>query len=386
MYCADSGAYSSVPGGKPTLYGTVYMALTRYYLTGSKHLSPETKRFIADHQDPETGFFIGPELNDISQEAANTHDREHLLLHLACATIPACIHFDIPIRHPARFARRFLDIEYLSHWLSQRDFTDAWLEGNNLLFVGQLLVYLRDHENLEAAGPALHYWFNWLDERIDPRTGLWGTDGKCTLHNAMAGGYHQLLVYYHENHPLHYCKQLIDSTMTLQNHRGGFSARNISTACEDVDAADILVNSFKHCHHRPYRVRAALRRLSRLIVSNQNPDGGFSYQADANQSHMGIPDTKAGPNVSTAFATWFRIHTLALCAELNRNDPSLDKEPLYFTNNLSMGWHREGAIHFSGSSIIIRSVEIFLYTKSVATHSLQYIRQIWWKLSKHITR
>jgi hypothetical protein len=39
------------------------------------------------------------------------------------------------------------------------------------------------------------------------------------------------------------------------------------------------------------------------------------------------------------FATWFRVHTLALMAEILTDEPEL-QFPFRFTNNLSMGWHQ----------------------------------------------
>ena len=57
------------------------------------------------------------------------------------------------------------------------------------------------------------------------------------------------------------------------------------------------------------------------------------------QSHMEIPGTLADRNVSTTFPTWFRIHTLALCAQIIPDHPKLQGIRLGFTDALSMGWH-----------------------------------------------
>lgn len=386
MYCPDSGAYRSAPGGRATLYGTVYMLFARYYLTQRLDVDDKTKHFISNAQDPDSGYFIGPELRNLKSGDSKRHDPTHLLLHLNCAVFPACIHFGIPIQYPAKFAHPFLDTNYLLKWLGKRDFHRAWLEGNNLLFIGQMLAYLRDYENIPAAQTALDCWFDWLDERIDPQTGLWGSDGSCSLLNAMAGGYHQLLVYYHEDHPLPYCPQLIDATLSLQNKYGGFSASSPTGACEDVDAADILVNAYKRCKHRPADIRASLSKLARLIVANQNSDGGFSYQPDVPQCHMGIPDTAAEANASTAFATWFRIHTLALISELIPNDKALDREPFFFSNNLSMGWHDNSGGEFTKISASDRLFEWSAQMRLITQHHIRRAKEHWWRLLKHFGR
>lgn len=352
LYDPTWGGYRSVPGGAVTLYGTAYGLLARHYLGEKVDVSPDTRSFLVNCQDRETGYFIGPELREWSPPPGAKHNREHLLLHLASAALPAMQEFDIAPLHPLRFAQRFCDVSYLAEWLDGRDLTDAWLEGNNLLFVGQLLVYLRDVEAYPGAGQALEQWFRWLNDTVDPETGLWGTrHGLCSPFVAMCGGYHQLLVYYHEGRPIRSPDRLVDTVLRLQHADGGFSPAGGGGACEDVDAIDILVNVYKRFDHRRPHIRAALRRAADSILGLQNGDGGFSYKRGLVQGHMGIPAAHAAPNISTAFATWFRVHTLALIAEVLTDDPRFDLS-FRFNRFLSMGWHvpwrrEEHPIHMS---------------------------------------
>lgn len=336
----ETGAYSSVPGGMVTLYGTAYGLLARHYLGEQVAVTPGLRRFLTGCQDAGSGYFVGPELRDWAPPSDSAHDREHLLLHLACAVLPVMQEFGIAVPHALRFAHRFCDPAYLAAWLAQRDMKDAWLEGNNLLFVGQLLVYLRDVEGHRGANQALAQWFAWLDDTVDTTTGLWGTrDGVCSPFAAMCGGYHQLLIYYHEDRPLQSPERLVDTVLRLQHPDGGFSPSGGGGACEDVDAIDILVNAYKRFDYRRADIRATLRRATTAILALQNPDGGFPYKRDTVQHHMGIPATRAAANVSTMFATWFRVHTLALLAEVLTDDSRL-RVPFRFSRFLSMGWHR----------------------------------------------
>jgi hypothetical protein len=329
----------SVPGGSVTLYGTCYALLARFYLGDDTPLTEPVVRFIANCQDAETGLTIGPELKNFTAAPGAMHDREHLLLHLTCAAIPVCRQFGIQLPHPVRDAHRFCDENHLQDWLDKRKLKNAWFEGNNILFVGQLLVYLRDVEKHPGAQRALDLWFRWLDENIDSKTSLWGTDGHCPAMEAVYGSYHQLLVYYHENHPIRNPAGLVDTVLSLQHLDGGFNPGGNGGACEDVDCVDILVNLYKRNDYRRAEIRCALRRCLWHIMALQNPDGGFPYNRDCPQSHMGIPGTDAAPNQSTTFATWFRVHTLALIAEILTDEPELQFD-FRFTNNLSMGWHR----------------------------------------------
>jgi hypothetical protein len=332
-------AAPSIVGGPATLYGTCYALLTAYYLGDCTGPAAPIVRFISGCQDRETGLMIGPELRNFKAAPSVLHDREHLLLHLTCTAVPTCQQFGMKLPFPIRSAHRFCDRTYLRMWLDNRCLEHAWYEGNNILFVGQLLVYLRDVENHSAAQPALDCWFRWLDEHADPKTGLWGTDGHCSAMEAVYGGYHQLLVYYHENHPIRNPHGLVDAVLGLQHTDGSFHPDGNGGACEDADCVDILVNRYKQNDYRRAEIRCALRRCLRHILALQNPDGGFPYNRDCPQSHMGIPGTEAAPNQSTMFATWFRVHTLALMAEIMTDEPKLEF-PFRFTNKLSAGWHQ----------------------------------------------
>ncbi len=341
MQDPSTGGFRSVPGGPATLYGTCYALLGRYYLGTLETPEPRTVQFILDGQDPDTGLFERPELSGFQSKPGVRHDREHLQWHLTCAAWPACLHFGIAARHPVRAAHRFADVGLLREWLARRDLKEAWFEGNNLLFAGQLLVLLRDHEHLPGAQRALEVWFQWLNETLDPSTGLWGTNGFCGPADAVYGGYHQLLVYYHEQRTVAASDRLVDTVLDLQHPDGGFNPRGNAGACEDVDSVDILVHAYKRSDYRRPEIRVALRRCLRHILATQNADGGFPYNRYWDQSHMGIPGTAAPGDVSTTFPTWFRIHTLALMGEVLPDEDALQM-PFRFTRHLSMGWHPAG--------------------------------------------
>ncbi len=337
-----SGACRSVPDGPPTLYGLCYALLGRYYLGDDIELAPQTRAFIAGCQSAQGGLLVGPELRDFAPPPDAVHDLEHLQLHSTCAALPFCQQFDIALA-PLDAAHRFCDPAVLDDWLARRDLKAAWLEGNNLLFVGQLLVYLRDGEGHPDAADALNRWFDWLDRHVDPETGLWGTDRGCPADHAVYGGYHQLLVYYAEDRALTSPRNLVDTVLSLQHRDGGFDPRGRAGACEDVDAVDILVNCYKRVPYRRAEIRHALKRCLRRILATQNGDGGFSYRPDEPQNHMGLPGTQAAANISCTFPTWFRIHTLALIAEILPEARPLRDVPFRFNQSLGMGWHESPA-------------------------------------------
>jgi hypothetical protein len=302
----------------------------------------EEKQHWADYlnswQDPKTGYFLGPELVHNGLQSRK-HSFEHIAQHLAVHVLPALNLLGEKPEYPLHFAHKFLDPKNLWNWLKQRDWRDAWLEGNNLLFVGQLLIFLRDQEKLPEAQYALDTYFKFLDENVDPKTGLWGTNGFTSNANGLYGGYHQLLVYYYENHPIQHPERLVDIALSLQHTDGGFHPEGGGGACEDIDAIDILVNLYKRYDYRRPQIRLALRRAIKHILRMRMDDGGFVYRLDKPFSHMGIRRTATEPNQSNMFPTWFRIHTLAIISEVLTDEP-IAKGYWRFNDVCSMGWHR----------------------------------------------
>jgi len=338
---ATDGFYSSAVNGPPTLYATSYAVLINRYI--GIHGTPDQRTIdvILDCQDPRTGYFIGPEIRDWSPSPEARHDRLHLLRHLTCTVLPVLQEYGIKPRFPLQALACFCDRDYLQDWMDKRNMANAWLEGNNLLFIGQLLLFLRDAEGHGKAQSALDLYFDWLDRHVDPATGLWGTDGRCSPFVAMCGAYHQLLVYNYENRPVSHREKLVDTVLGLQHPDGGFSPHGGGGACEDVDAVDILVNMFKQMDYRRAEISYAVRRCLRQLLQQQNPDGGFPYGGrPAPFTHMGIPDTASPSGASNMFSTWFRVHTVALATEVLQDEPCLQGCRLGFNSSLSMGWHR----------------------------------------------
>jgi hypothetical protein len=290
-----------------------------------------------NHDD---GRFKGTELENFDVNYKGLHGIEHLLTHLTCsAVLPVIQQQNISINE-LKYGSNFCDIDYLKNWQQSIDWKNAWFEGNNILFVGQLLIYIRDAENKPEASVALSEWFKWLDREIDPKTSLWGTNGYCSDAEAVYGGYHQLLLYWYEDHPIPNPEGLVDTVLGLRHYDGGFNPNGNGGACEDVDCVDILVNCYKRWDYRRAEIRRALWHCVDHILETQNPDGGFPYNSNQPQSHMGIPGTNAEPNVSCTFPTWFRIHTLALCHEIIPEHPQLSGIHFRFNTHLSMGWHK----------------------------------------------
>ncbi|MEM9481572.1 MAG: hypothetical protein AAGA58_18130 [Verrucomicrobiota bacterium] len=339
-----AGGYAYMAGGGFSVYGTAYASLIRHYFGETIDVEDGAKA-VLDRQDPETGYFFESCFDDWSPPVGAMHDREHLLLHTTCAVLPFLQEIGVKPRHPLKFAEQFRG-SALGKWLKERDMTNPWLEGNNLLFAGQVLLYLHEIEGDEGAREDLEFLFSWLDDEVDPATGLWGTNHGAGPDHAIYGGYHQLLLYYYKERKLHKPKAVIDICLSLQTLDGGYAQAGDAGACEDVDTVDVLVNYSKRFDLRRPEVVWSLRRCLTHILELQNKDGGFPYNRNRPFTHNGMKGTEADPGQSTVFATWFRVHTLALMAELLPEAAELFPQGHGFSSACSMGWHDPGTAGF----------------------------------------
>ncbi|NJN53911.1 MAG: hypothetical protein HC804_03635 [Anaerolineae bacterium] len=338
----DEWRFASTPGGAETLYGSSFACMLLHYLGELAKLTAVQQQawaaYLNSWQDPQTGYFLGPELV-ASELTSRKHSWEHVSQHLAVHVLPALGLLGEQPTYPLTFAYPFMDLTYLQEWLDGRDWHDAWLEGNNLLFVGQFLIHLRDIERQPQAQAALDLYFDWLDKTVDPATGLWGSNGYCSNAVALYGGYHQLLVYYTEQRPVTAPDKLVDVALSLQHADGGFHPYGGGGACEDTDAIDILVNMYKQSEYKRPQIRLALRHALHHIQQRQMADGGFVYRLEQPFIHMGVAKTASPANQSNLFSTWFRVHTLALMSEI-LTDEELLRYDWGFNDTCSMGWHR----------------------------------------------
>ncbi|MBI5879684.1 MAG: hypothetical protein HZB53_18720 [Chloroflexi bacterium] len=342
----DPGVFVSGPGGIVTLSASIFAAMTLHYIGALQEVSTADERrnwadFINGWQDPNTGLYNGPEIarDDILATSVDSH---YLAMHLTGMVLPALELLGQQPRHRLAYIDEYADPDNLLAWLNQRDFRNAWLEGNKLLIVGQGLTWLADKQSHPTAAQALTTWFDWLDSKQDPRTGLWGTD-LCDAHTALYGAAHQLIVYFYHERPVKYAERIIDTILALQHTDGGFHIAGGGGACEDVDAIDTLVNLYQRTGYRAADVKSALKRALGSILDKQMPDGGFVYRRYEPYAHGSMTSNWAGPEASHLFATWYRVQTIGFISQEIRNQP-LATINWQFNHVCSMGWHDSRAV------------------------------------------
>jgi len=334
------GDYRSCINGQRTLYASCFALMIYHYLGELKSFGPQHLeswgRYIIGFQEEE-GYFAGPEITQ-GKLTSRLHPEQHLKEHSTAHVLPALKILGISPKYPLKFAYKYIDEKYLRSWLKKRDWKNAWLEGNNLLFVGQFLTFLYEDANEKRAIKSIEILLDWLDKEVDPNTGLWGSNGFCDHYEAVYGGYHQLLLYYYWERNIKHHQRLVDTVLSLQHVDGGFSNSWGGGTCQDVDAVDILVNMYKKFPYRRDDIITALRRNFISVMERLTSEGGFADSLDRDFRHMGMEYTYTPKNKANIFSTWFGVHTLLLISEILEL-PSTKGIDYQFNPSCSMGWH-----------------------------------------------
>lgn len=141
--------------------------------------------------------------------------------------------------------------------------------------------------------------------------------------------YHLFRLFFYDHETIPNAEKIIDITLSSQKKYGGFGEKQNSSACEDIDAIDILVYLSRQSNYRKDDITKALRHAFVFILSNQNDDGGFVFRRDE-PFWYGSDIMSSKKNESALFPTWFRTLSLAyICDYLGIGDYNIIKCPGY---------------------------------------------------------
>jgi len=272
------GRYKMSPSTRPYLLSSCYAAFIRELYGDLGNLSTRQRKewidYINSCQDKETGLFCDPEMRP---EHVKNHSWEYLSLQSTTFCLSALSALQGVSRYSVHYDGRWYDPSGIVRWLRARDWSNAWMETNTVMFVGILLIRELTQNGTIKAKEILERMLEWLGEFQDSCTGYWGTREGASLQNGMAGAYHIYLLYYYLDRPLRYLDRIIDSTLSLQQEDGLFSPRGGGGACEDIDAIDTLVNVYQRTSYRRSDIVRTLMRALPALLASQNEDGGFVY-------------------------------------------------------------------------------------------------------------
>ncbi len=193
-------------------------------------------------------------------------------------------------------------------WLEERDWNDPWMEGNSIVNLGSGLAELGRLDLVDAL-------IEGLNRRQDSQTGFWGkqlTNSRSALLNGFAGAMHVYHLYYFRKIPVPGAAAAVDAGLSL-------AAKELAEpagACLDVDIADMLASLWP-ANHRRGEIRAVLESKIHQILTLQNDDGGFPDTLTGIRRFDGWAGGYWEPQgLSNAFATWFRLITLAIASSV----------------------------------------------------------------------
>lgn len=378
--CKVAGTYAYRPyldSPNETLYASAFAVMTLHYTGDLQKMDDEELskwgKYLNSFQSAETGLYDSHELHD---GLGVHHNLEHRRLHLTCHVLPALNLLGAKPKYRISYVDRYLDAELFNQWLSARDMNMAWVEGNNLLFAGQLLI-----NEIEESGngtESLDLLFAWLEKNVDKKTALWGTDHGCSLHKAMYGAYHQLILYYYTGRDVLHIEQLIDSVLACQHFDGGYSEWRGGGTCQDIDAIDILVNCYMISPYKRREIRRSLRFALRHVLRDRYvaSEGGFQDRKGHGFIHNSMPATKTPINRANTFSTWFTVHALCDIGRVLQEDSFFKGTKLAnFNKTCSMGWG--GVDVLVGYDSIEERFDSFVFSiKSLVTNCYDFCKSI----------
>jgi hypothetical protein len=191
---------------------------------------------------------------------------------------------------------------------------------NKLMNIGCLLQYQRDVWNDERAGAAVTFIQQFLIQKINPQTGIWGDsiiDNPVQRSRKVQFAYHLFPLFFYDKKLNFDFKKITKVTLQTQNKFGGFGVAVNSSACDDIDSVDILVRVFNFEKNCESEINEALKKGLKWILLNQMNDGGFVFRLNENFTY-GHQQLSSIKNEGAIFPTWFRTLSLAyLCRFLN---------------------------------------------------------------------
>jgi hypothetical protein len=267
--------------------------------------------YFDSFQRPEDGLFYDDAVACSGYRDSDWWGARHLALHL----VNAYADLGARPRHPFRFLEEYYPgsggIAPLVRWLDEVD--DVGGDGDNkIMNIGCLLQYQRDHWGDDAAGCAVEDLKRALLARVNNMTGMWrpfDVRDMAELSRLIQVAYHIFPLFFYDGHRNFRREQITRAVLRLQNRVGGFGARLNSSACEDIDAIDILLafaSGEESSTEEDHVLRDAIGRSLRWVLANQMEDGGFVFRLHEPFVY-GHPEMSSRANEGALFPTWFRV-------------------------------------------------------------------------------
>lgn len=209
--------FSWKPRGNLSLYATADMIYSHWILGDDQFLNTlkePLSEVIHQFQNKSTGWYT------------KRYGKRHFKEHTCAYAVGALFLLDKYPKYPFSFLDSIISSQKNTEkWLRQNNWTIIWLGSHAISGIPAILAMSQGKDL-----PFFKWYFNWLDEHVNPKTGFWelGIHHKLkilknpTIHE-MAGAFHMFYIYTHLNRSWKYPKQVIDHTLRLQNKTGLWS-------------------------------------------------------------------------------------------------------------------------------------------------------------------
>ncbi len=307
-------AYSYKRDGPAILYASCYAALT-FHLCGKLQTISSAQRrewatYIQSFQSPD-GLFRDPRISCEMAETCDWWGWRHLTVH----ALMALSALESRTLHGFEMLDRFRVPGFIQSWLESRNWVeDTCGVSNEVQNVGTLMQYARDFLGQPEWDTVLVEMYDWLDQRQDVDTGLWGArfDTPRELSLGIQSAYHFWMLYFYDRRPVKHSSTALDSCLRSQTSLGGFGYLCNTSACEDIDSIDSLVRLAASGNHS--NTSAALLKTLPWVLAHQNHDGGWVFRRHEKLAYGHTLMTSA-PDESALFPTWFRLLSIALLSK-----------------------------------------------------------------------
>lgn len=303
--------FYSTSSYKPTLYSSAYACMTISLLGKLNTMTEVKKKKWIDYFDSfqrEDGLFYDPVVINEIYADTDWWGARHLALHM----ISAYTVLGGKPRYPFRFLEQYYDQNHISIWLNSFEWHLSIGSTNDIdnkiMNIGCLLQYQRDAWGDSGAGNAVRYLQQYLRERINPETGMWGRWNVNDQHQRsrmVQFAYHLFPIFFFDKLKLEHSDLIVDLVLKTQNNYGGFGVQANSSACEDIDSIDILCRLAPDVPERKEEIDATLHRALKWVLCNQVKDGGFVFRLYEPFTY-GHSEMMSKADEGSMFATWFR--------------------------------------------------------------------------------
>lgn len=310
----------SISSTRPTLYASAYACMTYGLLGELRCWSVAEKQAWVDYfdsfQSEHDGLFYDQVVMNELYADTDWWGARHLALHM----IIAYSDLGAQPKHPFRFLEKYYDLNQVQSWLDgfnwmDEAFADSNDIDNKIMNIGCLLQYQRDTFADKRASDSVELIKDYLYERINPATGLWGAynhEDMIQRSRMVQFAYHLFPLYFHDNNFSFDHEKILGHVLSAQNKYGGYGATFNSSACEDIDSIDLLIRLYPYAQESlRIKIDESLRRAKNWVLLNQMDDGGFVFRLNESMKY-GHQEMMSLPNKSAMFPTWFRTLSLAL--------------------------------------------------------------------------